>query len=65
VSGLHKPLHLECPESVSGHDTGGRTDGRCTWCRARIDPPAPRPEGFPVSALTNAYGYYYDPDYEP
>jgi len=65
MSGLHKPLHIECPESVTGHDTGGREDGRCTWCRARIDGPAPRPDAFPVSDLTDAYGYHYDPDYEP
>ncbi len=28
-------LRSDCPESVSGHDTGGTIDGTCTWCRKR------------------------------
>lgn len=56
---------LHCPESVSGHDSSGRKDGKCTWCLAQIDSPRqPRPDSFDgPSDLTEYYGIYFDPDY--
>lgn len=58
-------LHDECPESVSGHDTGGRVDGKCTWCLKQVDSPAPAPSPgrFPTSELSLAYDEYYSPDH--
>lgn len=53
-----------CPESVSGHDSSGRRDGKCTWCLKPIDSSQPRPDSFPgPSELTDWYGIYFDPDY--
>lgn len=55
----------ECPESVSGHDIGGTTDGSCAWCGRRIDQPRPRPRlpfGY-VTELDEAYGRHWDPDW--
>lgn len=54
----------ECPESVTGCDEGSRTDGKCGWCGRRLWAPAPRPVVFEESALTEAYGRHFDPDYE-
>lgn len=55
---------VRCTESVSGCDTGGRRDGRCTWCLRRIGPPAPAPRlsGWRTDA-GQAYRRHYDPDY--
>lgn len=53
----------ECPESVSGHDEGSRRDGCCTWCGKKFKGSAPKADQYPVSDLTDAYGEYYDPDW--
>lgn len=55
----------KCPEAVGQHDTGGRTDGRCTWCLAQVGSPGPRP-GLPrghVTEMDQEYRRFYDPDY--
>ena len=57
--------HSECPESVSGHDTGGRRDGKCVWCLRQVDAPPPCPElgrGHRTD-LDLAYRRTYDPDW--
>lgn len=52
-----------CPESISGHSAD--KDGRCYWCKRKIDSKMPKPD--PIygvrSELDLAYEYYYDPDW--
>jgi hypothetical protein len=58
-----KAAYEPCPKAIGGHDIDRY--GRCAWCGARIGPPVPRPDRFDgPSELTDAYGIYYDPDYE-
>jgi hypothetical protein len=53
---------FRCRESVSGIHVPDHA-GLCRWCRQRVDRPAPRPQRFDRSELTEAYGYHYDPDW--
>ena len=56
----------ECPESVSGHSgEQSSADGRCRWCGRNVYGSAPRPVAFEESQLSEAYGMFFDPDYEP
>lgn len=53
-----------CSESVSGH---GRADqqGRCPWCRRKINSVVGyQPRRWEPSELTEAYGRFYDPDWD-
>lgn len=55
----------ECPESVSGHDINGTTDGTCTWCGRRVVARLPRaklPRDYRTD-LDLAYRQFYDPDW--
>jgi hypothetical protein len=50
-----------CSEATR-HDADAK--GNCRWCGKRgVDAQAARPPVFSVSELTEAYGYFYDPDY--
>lgn len=61
-----KPFTEECSESVSGHSgEQSSADGRCRWCGLKVYGPAPRPVSFEESELSEAYGIFFDPDYEP
>lgn len=54
---------ISCPESVTGHAQNDRS-GRCCWCKARVDPPVPRPvHGWGRSALADAYDRAWNPDW--
>lgn len=56
---------VDCPKSVSGHDTGGTKDGTCTWCGAQVDA-RPKRAGLPGGYRTEldlSYRRTYDPDY--
>lgn len=49
-----------CPESVSRHDAD--RDGRCFWCRRKVDYPVRRPTEF-TRTEDQSYRYFYDPDF--
>jgi hypothetical protein len=59
------PFDRECPESVSGHDTGGTRDGTCTWCGKKVGRAAPMPKlGHDYrTELDLEYRRMYDPDW--
>lgn len=51
-----------CPGSVSrGHNAD--RDGRCHWCRQRVDAPVPRPPFTGSTELGDSYRYVWDPDW--
>jgi hypothetical protein len=52
-----------CPESISGTHNEPNAQGLCTWCGRRIAGRASKPQRTPVSELTLAYRYSYDPDF--
>ena len=53
-----------CPGSVMGsHDIDRH--GFCYWCLRRVAAPVPAPTSYPVSELTEAYEYFYNPDEQP
>lgn len=53
---------LWCRQSAGSNHVPDRA-GLCRWCRQRVARPAPRPQRFDRSELTEAYGYHYDPDW--
>ena len=54
----------KCPGSVSGHDSGGTTDGSCTWCGKKgVGRPAEKPRVTPPTKADQEYRRHYDPDY--
>lgn len=53
---------MSCPQSVLGAHQP-EANGRCRWCGARCEQPTPRPPVMPVSDLTEAYRYHFDPDF--
>lgn len=65
-AGTRVIVNTTCPESVRGHDDGGRTDGRCTWCQQPTGRPALRPielgNGYRTE-MDLAYRRFYDPDW--
>jgi len=64
-AGYEPRRYSDCPESVSGHDSGDRY-GRCSWCGLKIGSVVPAPRGrgsVGRTKLEDAYSYFYDPDY--
>jgi hypothetical protein len=57
---------LSCPETLYGHHSDPDADGKCTWCGRKIAARAQRP--LPpvdyVNELDEAYGTFYDPDWD-
>jgi hypothetical protein len=53
---------LWCRRSASSVHVPDRA-GLCRWCRQRVDRPVRKPERFPLTDLSEAYGYFYDPDW--
>jgi hypothetical protein len=52
----------DCPESILEHGPLDRY-GRCPWCGQKIAPAVRRPAMDHHAELTDAYGYYYEPDF--
>lgn len=55
-----------CVETTGRHSDPDEY-GKCCYCRRKIGPKAQRPmlDHKMRSILDDAYGYFYDPDYEP
>lgn len=54
-------LFESCTGSVTGtHDADRK--GMCRWCSRKVEAAVPMPH-VPVSDLTEAYEYFYDPDW--
>lgn len=51
-----------CSGSVIGAHSSDRS-GRCVWCARQVEGPMPAPAGYARSDLTEAYDYFYDPDW--
>jgi len=56
--------YLNCPDTIDGHHGSTDANGRCKWCKRRLEPktsfvPDPRI----LSELDAAYRYTYDPDF--
>jgi len=49
-----------CSEALR-HDPG--RSGNCRWCGKRCDTPALRPDRYPASDTSDAYRYFFDPDF--
>lgn len=57
---------LGCPDTLYGHHSDPDAAGKCTWCGQKIAARAERPRAprGHVTELDEAYGTFYDPDWD-
>lgn len=53
----------DCDEAIRHGPPDGA--GKCPFCDRKIAPKFPAPKRYPVSELTEQWGLYYDPDWDP
>jgi hypothetical protein len=54
-----------CPDTLYGQHGPPDGRGKCPWCGRKVTDAQPMPSDIPVSDLTESYGMFWDPDYEP
>ena len=60
------PTPRDCPETYDGTHGKTGTDGRCLFCRRKVEAASPRPDRWTWvtrSPLIDAYRRTYDPDW--